>query len=56
MRNEEQAYHRERAQQCRTMAEHSADPNIRRRHEELAAMHARQAGPELVEMAIEIGS
>ena len=34
------SYHREREQHCRSMAELAADPDVRRRHEELAALHA----------------
>ena len=38
-------YHRERARQCRDMAKRSTDSEVRRIHEELAALHAAQAGP-----------
>lgn len=34
------AYHRQREQQCRLMAETAANPEVRRRHEELADLHA----------------
>jgi hypothetical protein len=34
------AYHRQREQQCREMAESATDPDVRRRHEELADLHA----------------
>ena len=34
------AYHRQRVQQCRSMAETASDPEVRRRHEELAELHA----------------
>ena len=34
------AYHRQREQQCREMAQGARDPDVRRRHEELAALHA----------------
>lgn len=37
------AYHRQREQQCREMAEGASDPEVRRRHEELADMHAGRA-------------
>ena len=40
MSYEQLNYHREREQQCREMAESAADPDIRRRHEELAELHA----------------
>jgi hypothetical protein len=34
------AYHRLREQQCRSMAETASNPEVRRRHEELADLHA----------------
>ena len=34
------AYHREREQQCRSMAETASNLIVRRRHEELADLHA----------------
>jgi hypothetical protein len=34
------AYHRQREQQCRSMAETASNPEVRRRHEELAELHA----------------
>lgn len=37
------AYHRLREQHCREMAEIANDPDIRRRHEELARLHAGRA-------------
>lgn len=43
MNYEVRNYHREREQQCRGMAELASDPEIRRRHEELAELHASQA-------------
>lgn len=39
----DQSYHRDREQQCRGMAELASDPDIRRRHEELAELHASRA-------------
>jgi hypothetical protein len=36
-------YHREREQHCRTMAQLASDPDVRRRHEELALLHAGRA-------------
>lgn len=49
-----QSYHRDREQHCRAMAELAANPEVRRRHEELASLHAGRAalygssnGPEL---------
>jgi len=36
-------YHREREQHCRSMAELAEDPEVRRRHEELAQLHAGRA-------------
>jgi hypothetical protein len=41
--NENQNYHREREQHCRAMAELASDPDVRRRHEELASLHAGRA-------------
>ena len=38
-----QIYHREREQHCRAMAESASDPEVRRRHEELASLHADRA-------------
>ncbi len=38
-----QAYHRQREQHCRAMAQLATNPDVRRRHEELAALHAGQA-------------
>jgi hypothetical protein len=43
MSNEHQNYHREREQHCRNMAELAGDPEVRRRHEELASLHAGRA-------------
>lgn len=40
MSYEQLAYHREREQRCREMAESATDPDVRRRHEELADLHA----------------
>ena len=36
-------YHREREQKCREMADGASDPDVRRRHEELADLHASAA-------------
>jgi len=36
-------YHLEREQHCRDMAQLANDPDVRRRHEELASLHARRA-------------
>jgi hypothetical protein len=43
MSYEDQSYHRDRERHCRGMAELASDPDIRRRHEELAEMHASRA-------------
>lgn len=43
MSNEDHIYHREREQQCRTLAQSASDPDVRRRHEELAELHASRA-------------
>lgn len=42
------AYHREREQHCRRMAQVAADAEIRHRHEELADLHASKAAQLLV--------
>jgi hypothetical protein len=44
MGHEDNVYHRERERQCRSMAAMATDPEVRRRHEELAELHARHAG------------
>lgn len=33
-------YHEDRERHCRSMAELASDPEVRRRHEELANLHA----------------
>ena len=43
MSYEHHIYHREREQHCREMAQLASDPDIRRRHEELASLHADRA-------------
>jgi hypothetical protein len=43
MSNEHRNYHRDREQHCRAMAEMARDPEVRRRHEELASLHANRA-------------
>lgn len=43
MSEEDMAFHRQREQDCRELAEHSTNPEVRRRHEELARLHARMA-------------
>ena len=40
---DQMAYHRQREQQCRELAESATDPEVRRRHEELAELHASRA-------------
>lgn len=40
MTSDDKIYHRQREQQCRDMAQGSPDPDIKRRHEELAELHA----------------
>ena len=37
---EQMDYHRQREQNCREMAETANDPDVRRRHQELADLHA----------------
>jgi hypothetical protein len=36
-------FHRERERHCRSQAELASDPGVRRRHEELADLHASRA-------------
>ena len=43
MSAEDHAYHRDREQQCRELARNASDPDVRRRHEELAELHAGRA-------------
>jgi len=43
MSHDDHRYHRNREQHCRSMAELASDPQVRRRHEELAELHAGQA-------------
>ena len=43
MSYEDHLYHREREQQCRKMAKLAHTAEIRRRHEELALLHADRA-------------
>ena len=47
---EDRAFHLDRAEQCRRMADDSTDPAVRRLHEELAEFHeaeARRIVPEM---------
>jgi len=46
---EDQVYHRQRAEQCRSMAELASDPEIRRRHQQLAQLHASRTAGQLTE-------
>ncbi|HEX8839609.1 MAG TPA: hypothetical protein VF750_03975 [Sphingomicrobium sp.] len=43
MRPENHIYHRQREEHCRTMAKLASDPEVRRRHETLADLHASRA-------------
>ncbi|HEX4800140.1 MAG: hypothetical protein ACM3IG_03490 [Myxococcales bacterium] len=43
MSYEDQSYHQERERHCRGMAELASNPDVRRRHEELAELHASRA-------------
>ncbi len=43
MSNDDRQYHLQREQQCRVLAERATDPEVRRRHEELAQLHADRA-------------
>jgi hypothetical protein len=43
MSDDDHLYHREREQHCRSMAEQAPDPDVRRRHHQLADLHAGRA-------------
>jgi hypothetical protein len=43
MSNEDHVYHRERERHCRSMTALANDPDVRRRHEALASLHAGRA-------------
>lgn len=43
MNDKDQLYHLHRERHCRSMAELASDPDVRRRHEELAELHAGRA-------------
>ncbi len=43
MRDDDHSFHRSRERHCRELAERATDPDIRRRHTELAELHATQA-------------
>ena len=43
MRSDDRLYHQRRERHCRELAERAANPEVRRRHEELAALHAERA-------------
>lgn len=45
MTEDKLVYHRQREQHCRDMAQVARDPDVRRRHEELARLHASRAAP-----------
>ena len=40
MSYDDHQYHQERERHCRSMAELASDPEVRRRHRELAELHA----------------
>ena len=44
---DQMAYHRQREKHCRELAKTASDPDVRRRHEELAALHVSRARPEI---------
>ena len=39
---QDQIYHSQRTEHCRVQAELASDPDVRRRHEELAELHSRR--------------
>ena len=43
MSYEDHLYHRQREEHCRSMAQLANDPDVRRRHQELAGLHASRA-------------
>ena len=43
MSHNDHVYHQERELHCRGMAAQARDPDVRRRHEELASLHAARA-------------
>lgn len=43
MGEEDSAFHRQREQNCRELAQNATDPEVRKRHEELARLHAELA-------------
>ena len=43
MNYDDHIYHREREQKCRELAQAASDPDVRRRHQELAELHAGRA-------------
>ena len=43
MSYEDHHYHRQRERHCRSLAELAPDPEVRRRHEQLAELHASRA-------------
>ena len=55
MNYDDHLYHSERERQCRDLAQQASDPEIRRRHFELADLHALKAAsympPPVAEMS-----
>jgi len=49
---DDRAFHLERAQQCRKMAEEASDPAIRSLHEQLAIFHETEACREQPTIAV----
>lgn len=47
----DRAFHVERAEQCRKMAEEAADPAVRHLHEQLAKFHETEARRDLDQLA-----
>lgn len=43
MSYQDRQYHQDRERHCRSMAEIASNPDVRRRHEELAELHASRA-------------
>jgi hypothetical protein len=49
---DDRAFHLERAQQCRKMAEEASDPAVRSLHEQLAQFHEAEARREQPAIAV----
>ncbi len=48
---DDRAFHLERAEQCRRMAEQAEDPAVRNLHEQLASFHEAEARRTIIDLA-----